>query len=95
MGLSSIEYLKSDICSNSQLRKSLGVSTSWIKTLSSLLPKMLSLKVLLLRTHNLKELPSDLEGYSRLAVLELSVNTFPEEEQNRIKELLSNTNLVF
>ncbi len=54
-----------------------------------------NLKVLLLRENKLSKLPSDLKGFKKLAVLELSGNHFPIAEQERIKMELPTTNVVF
>ena len=70
-------------------------STLKIEDLASRLENLPELKVLLLRNNGIEKLPENLNGFQRLAVLELSGNRFSDEEKQRIKENLKDTVVKF
>ncbi len=66
-----------------------------IKTLGQQLSRLPKLKVLLLARCNLFTLPKKLDMLHELEVLELRGNQISRKEQERIKDLLPNTTVVF
>ncbi|WKN41677.1 bifunctional nuclease domain-containing protein [Tunicatimonas pelagia] len=59
------------------------------------LSQLKNLRILALMCCNLSALPSEIQLLNKLEVLELGNNTIPKEEQQRIKELLPNTTVIF
>ncbi|MEL6538197.1 MAG: leucine-rich repeat domain-containing protein [Bacteroidota bacterium] len=66
-----------------------------VETLIGRVQEMAGLKVLLLRENELNALPSNLEGLGHLDLLDLSGNQFSAAEQDRIREALPETQVVF
>jgi Leucine-rich repeat (LRR) protein len=66
-----------------------------IKSVPSNIGEVTGLTTLNLRGNFLKTLPEEIKGLGKLKLLDLQINSFPDEEKARIKKLLPNTEIKF